>query len=102
MVLTSNRIVLCNKKNTDVLKAFDLPLALMFHESFEQPIFGANYIQGKVKPLVPGSLPSDPEFKIWFMEGGCTKFLQLWRLCLSKIREASRQKNTQFSLATAI
>lgn len=75
MILTSNRLILVNKKQNDVLKAFDLPLALMFGESFEQPIFGANYITGKVKPLMQGSLPSDPVFKAWFMEGGCGKFL---------------------------
>ena len=92
MILTSNRIILVNKKSNDTLRAFDLPLALMFHESFEQPIFGANYIKGKVKPLVPGSLPGDPEFKAWFMEGGCGKFLQLWRYCLKQIRDASQNR----------
>lgn len=52
-ILTTNRIVLLNEKggSKDTLKAFDLPLALMFNESFEQPIFGANYIKGTVKPL---------------------------------------------------
>jgi hypothetical protein len=60
--LTTNRIILLNKnaKANDTLKSFDLPLCLMFKESFEQPIFGANYIKGTVKPLHPGSLPSDP------------------------------------------
>ena len=77
MVLTSQRIVLlnCNGKSGDSFKAFDIPLALMYNESFEQPIFGANYIKGKCRPLVPNSLPSDPQFKCWFMEGGCQRFL---------------------------
>ena len=62
MVLTSQRLVLLNCRGNpkDDLKAFDIPLALMFNESFEQPIFGANYIKGKCKPLVPNSLPNDP------------------------------------------
>jgi hypothetical protein len=36
-ILTTNRIVLLNDKGgaNDTLKAFDLPLALMFNESFE-------------------------------------------------------------------
>lgn len=36
-ILTTNRIVLLNEKGgaNDTLKAFDLPLALMFNESFE-------------------------------------------------------------------
>jgi WW domain-binding protein 2 len=27
-------------------KSFDIPLALMFGEKFEQPIFGSNYLCG--------------------------------------------------------
>lgn len=52
-ILTTNRLVLMNTKgsNQDKLKAFDLPLALMYDDGFEQPIFGANYWRGKCKPL---------------------------------------------------
>eukprot|EP00355_Strombidium_rassoulzadegani_P010533 CAMPEP_0168618830 /NCGR_PEP_ID=MMETSP0449_2-20121227/6277_1 /TAXON_ID=1082188 /ORGANISM="Strombidium rassoulzadegani, Strain ras09" /LENGTH=139 /DNA_ID=CAMNT_0008659723 /DNA_START=1 /DNA_END=420 /DNA_ORIENTATION=+ len=87
--LTTSRIVLVKKdyKDNDPFKAFDIPIAYTFNESFEQPIFGANYIKGKCKPLVPGSLPADPQFKIWFMEGGCGRFLKSWRYCLSTLRE---------------
>ena len=92
-VLTTHRIILLNHKSKgDDMRAFDLPLALMFNESFEQPIFGANYITGKTKPLTPNSLPGDPEFKMWFMEGGCGKFLKSWRLCLHKIRQNQANK----------
>ncbi len=40
------------------------------------------------KPLF-NSLPGDAEVKIWFMEGGCGKFLKLFRATLGKIRENS-------------
>ena len=95
MILTTTRIVLINNKGKggDKLSAFDLPLALMFKESFEQPIFGANYYKGTVKPLQPGSLPGDPQFKIWFMEGGCGKFLKCIRFVLHKIRTTNTQNN---------
>jgi len=66
-------------------KAFDVPLALMFKEKFNQPIFGANYISCTTKPLF-NSLPNDAECKIWFMEGGCSKFLRAFRETLEKIR----------------
>ena len=71
MILTTARIVCLNNKNS-AFKAFDLPLALTYNESFEQPIFGANYIKGTCKPLL--NLPGDVNFKIWFMEGGCGTF----------------------------
>lgn len=35
MILTSNRIVCVNENSDANFKAFDLPLALMFKESFE-------------------------------------------------------------------
>ena len=53
MVLTSRRIVLVNSANLkkDEFRAFDLPLALMYSEKYNQPIFGANNITGMVCPL---------------------------------------------------
>ena len=86
--MTTNRLVLINLKNLGKsdLKAFDIPLALMFKEKFNQPIFGANYLSCSTKPLF-NSLPNDAEVKIWFMEGGCGKFLKLFRHTLGKIRE---------------
>ena len=61
-ILTTNRIILRNTsgKAKDTLKNFDIPHVLTFGDSFEQPIFGANYIKGTCKPLQPGSLPGDP------------------------------------------
>lgn len=69
-------------------KAFDLPLALTFKEKFNQPIFGANYLSGTTKPM-HNMIPSDAEFKIWFMEGGCGRFLKCFRMTLKQLRHAS-------------
>jgi hypothetical protein len=69
MILTSVRVICINEKNS-AFKAFDLPLSLISSESFEQPIFGANYLYGICKPLL-NSLPGNIEFKIWLMNGGC-------------------------------
>ena len=62
LILTSQRLVFLNSRGTnkDKVTGFDIPLALTFQESFEQPIFGANYVKGKCKPLVPNSMPGDP------------------------------------------
>ena len=64
--------------NSDFLKnnfkSFDMPLLNIMHESFEQPIFGSNYLKGQVKPLY-NLLPGVTEFKLWFMSGGVAKFL---------------------------
>ena len=74
MLLTTARIVCVNKDQTSKFKAFDIPLAFVYGEKFEQPIFGSNYIVGKVKPLF-NLLPGDTKFKLWFTEGGCGTFV---------------------------
>jgi hypothetical protein len=69
MILTSCRII-CLNKSSSAFRAFDLPLSLISEEGFAQPIFGANYLHGKCRPLL-NSLPGMINFKIWLMTGGC-------------------------------
>lgn len=75
VVLTTARMVLISKKPKDGTFSFDLPLANIFSEKFNQPIFGANYYSGECVPLF-GLLPNDARYKIWFMSGGCGAFLK--------------------------
>lgn len=58
----------------------------MYKEKFSQPIFGANYYSGTTKPLFD-MIRGDVAFKIWFMKGGCGKFLRAIKAVLSQIRE---------------
>ena len=88
MILTSCRVICVNKKNS-AFKAFDLPLSLISNEGFAQPIFGANYIHGKCKPLL-NSLPGDINFKIWLMNGGCGTFAPAY---LKMVASCQRNKN---------
>ena len=81
LVLTTARTVLINHKKSADIKAVDLPLAYIFSDKFEQPIFGANYYKGTCKPLF-NMLPDDLHFKIWFMEGGCGRFLKCFRIAV--------------------
>lgn len=74
LVLSTARLVLVNEKKSD-LHAFDVPLAYMFGEKFHQPIFGANYYSATTKPLFANIISGNVPFKLWFMKGGCGKFL---------------------------
>lgn len=100
--MTTARMVLINKKATGDMRAFDLPLAYMYQEKFNQPIFGANFLSGKhslykslgkSKPLF-NLLPGEISFKIWFMKGGCGKFLHCLKAVLEQIR-ANRSRGPQ-------
>lgn len=86
VVLTTSRLVCVNKDTKSLFKSFDLPLALISKESFEQPIFGSNYICGKCRPLM-NLLPGEIKFKIWFTEGGCGTFVPAFFNVLSNIRK---------------
>lgn len=47
MYMTSCRIVFVNKDHQkSAFKAFDIPLSNLRKESFEQPVFGSNYLAG--------------------------------------------------------
>ena len=46
LILTTCRIILVNTKKKGICKAFDLPLAHIYSEKFNQPIFGSNYESG--------------------------------------------------------
>jgi hypothetical protein len=90
LILTTSRLVLINPGGKPEFKAVDLPLALTHHEEFKQPMFGANNWHGKCRPL-GNALPGEIEFTIWFMDGGCQKFVKMVRNNLRVIREASKR-----------
>ena len=49
------QVIFNNKDAKDTLQSFSMPFFTMKELELEQPVFGANYIKGKVKPE-PGGL----------------------------------------------
>ena len=98
VIVTTVRMVLINPEGKADFKSFDLPLALTHHEKFEQPMFGANYWTGQCRPL-NNSLPGEITFKIWFMDGGCQKFVKTIRNNLKIMREHSRRPGSNYQQA---
>mmetsp|Transcript_18950 Transcript_18950/g.34298 ORF Transcript_18950/g.34298 Transcript_18950/m.34298 type:complete len:263 (+) Transcript_18950:4284-5072(+) len=84
LFMTTARLVFVNK-SSGPMQSFDVPLALMSGEKFQQPIFGANYLEGNVSPLY-GLIPSDAHFKFKFMSGGASTFLKLFYNLAHQIR----------------
>jgi hypothetical protein len=90
--LTTGRMVFVNDAYlTDKFKSFDMPIAFLVKPKFEQPIFGANYLQFTVKPI-SHTLPTDAEVKLWFSKGGCERFLKIYEHVSKQVYE---QKRTQ-------
>ena len=48
----------------------------MFDLSLEQPVFGANFIKGRVRPESAPDSPNGVTFKLKFSHGGCIEFGQ--------------------------
>mmetsp|Transcript_77846 Transcript_77846/g.176037 ORF Transcript_77846/g.176037 Transcript_77846/m.176037 type:complete len:216 (+) Transcript_77846:51-698(+) len=97
--LSSKRIVFVATKvsGRSDFKSFEVPLVSLREQSFEQPIFGANYLAGKtgaadeapqeIAALFDGQLAS---FSLTFNHGGCGTFLPLFFQLLSEAQENLR------------
>lgn len=48
----------------------------MLQVELEQPVFGANYIKGKVRAQPNGNWVGEAKFKLLFKAGGCIEFGQ--------------------------
>jgi hypothetical protein len=109
------RMVFVSNSGGD-MQAFDLPMANITNEKFNQPIFGANNISGTVAAVrrAPCRHLSQPrlrltpcvnylsrawqianeqagvtgqlEFKLWFNEGGCATFLRVFFQAMEQLR----------------
>lgn len=75
--VTSARLVFVSSSGSGGMGAFDIPLANLRDEKFNQPIFGANNLSGVVQAMVTptAGVTGAVEFKIYFNEGGCSTFL---------------------------
>lgn len=76
--LTTVRMCFVPDLSTPAFCAFDIPLQGLSEEEFKQPIFGANYLTGKVAPVPGRGLPSLATFKLTFNHGGFSTFLRLF------------------------
>mmetsp|Transcript_41303 Transcript_41303/g.54291 ORF Transcript_41303/g.54291 Transcript_41303/m.54291 type:complete len:190 (-) Transcript_41303:303-872(-) len=79
MLLTTDRLIFVADRpplqNGISFQGYDIPLACVFEEKFNQPIFGANNITGKISEPA-GMEAMEVGFKISFNNGGCMTFLQ--------------------------
>lgn len=90
MQLSTLRIVFVATRRNGNLQAFDIPLATMTKESFNQPIFGANNLSGISPPLQGSSCTEDFHWRISFTEGGVGTFLPIYFRLLNEMRTRMR------------
>ncbi|XP_030382638.1 WW domain-binding protein 2-like, partial [Scaptodrosophila lebanonensis] len=64
--LTSHRMIFNSKKSADPLKSFSALFVALSDVEIEQPVFGANYIKGKVRAQPNGNYIGEVKFKLHF------------------------------------
>jgi hypothetical protein len=77
--LTSTRIVfVCESQaNRPDFKSFGITLSDLVNVAFQQPVFGANYLEGIVKPT-DSFLVQPAKWSLQFRSGGCGTFLSVF------------------------
>lgn len=74
--LTTHRMVFNNNKEGDPLQSVSFPFVALNDVELEQPVFGANYIKGKVRAQPNGNFVGEAKFKLCFKAGGAIEFGQ--------------------------
>ena len=73
------------------LQGFDIPIATLVDESFNQPIFGANNLSGTSPPLEGTGLVENIKWCLYFNNGGVGTFLPLFFRLISEMRTRMSQ-----------
>ncbi|KAG4069717.1 hypothetical protein HA402_002296 [Bradysia odoriphaga] len=76
MYLTTHRMIFNSKTSQDPLQSFSFPFICLSDVEVEQPVFGANYIRGKVRAQPDGNFTGEAKFKLLFKSGGAIDFAQ--------------------------
>uniref|UniRef100_A0A6B2EL52 Vacuolar protein-sorting-associated protein 36 n=1 Tax=Phlebotomus kandelakii TaxID=1109342 RepID=A0A6B2EL52_9DIPT len=74
--LTTHRMIFNSNKASDPLQSFSFPFVSLHDVEVEQPVFGANYIKGKVRAQENGNFVGEVKFKLLFKAGGAIDFAQ--------------------------
>jgi WW domain-binding protein 2 len=74
--LTTHRVIFNNKNSKDTLQSFSAPFISLSDVELEQPVFGANFIRGKIRAQPNGNFTGETKFKLAFKSGGCIDFGQ--------------------------
>ena len=88
---TLRMVVVCDDARHAGFHGFDMPLATLYDESFNQPIFWANNLTGVSPPLEGSSFSADIKWTIYFNNGGVGTFLPFFFRLLQEMRERLAQ-----------
>jgi len=69
--LTTHRLIFLGSKKSDRFKSFSFPFCVLSEVDVEQPVFGANFLKGKVRAQSgEAGWRGEAKFKMLFKGGG--------------------------------
>lgn len=74
--LTTHRMIFNAKNASEQMQSFSFPFITLHEVQLEQPVFGANYIKGKVRAQENGNWTGEAKFKLVFKHGGAIDYGQ--------------------------
>jgi hypothetical protein len=86
VVLTTARLCFIPRGAGAGARAFDVPLQGLLREAFQQPWFGANYLEGEVAPVPGRGIVNNISFRFTFLNGGAGTFLRVFFSLIEKYR----------------
>nr|CAD7257282.1 unnamed protein product [Timema shepardi] len=89
LYLTTHRMIFNAKDSREKMQSFSFPFITLKDVELEQPVFGANYIKGKVRAQPNGNWVGEAKFKLMFKSGGAIEFGQAM-LKAAQMGESSR------------
>ena len=74
--LTTHRLIFLVGKGSGTFKSFSFPFVVLSEVDVEQPMFGSNFLKGKIRAQPDGGWRGEAKFKIVFKSGGAIDFAQ--------------------------
>jgi len=89
LYLTTHRMIFNNSDQKDTLLSFSFPFSNLKDIELEQPMFGANFIKGKVRAQPNESWVGELKFKLNFKHGGAIEYGQAMMKATSLAKRGS-------------
>lgn len=102
LYLSTLRMVVVNDKTGAECTGFDMPLATLYKEAFNQPIFGANNMTGLSPPLDTPDGTDHWKWCISFRNGGVGTFLPFFFRLLQEMRRRMAEAPPQQAQAAQV
>ena len=92
LFLTSNRLVIIPTKHNSAFKSLQIPLKIIYDETFKQPFFGKNYLFAKCQQIFASPF-GNFSIQIWFRNSHAGTIINALFTLLDSLRHNNNKKH---------